>query len=312
MRWSSVFPYVAAFVSASSEADTDGSSLLSVAHDSFWKPIGCFEDSPVLHIIPRYEKPRPDMNVATCTAMCLARNMPFAALKTGLPIYIGQQCFCMTRFRGAASSKNCDQPCEGNARETCGGRTALSVYTYSGSIKPRTNKLLVKTTTNKIYRYGGCWQDIAPYRVMSGAYSRAVTEKSIEQCAEFCSRKDFTMFGLKFYGVCYCANLLDGSQAADPLDCNLPCSNNESEICGGKECLYACPWSILTLCRCKCAQCVQYRTCLGETISDKSTESSSQVQRTRYLFAPDARRWPESCISSRKHSSRKFSAPAAI
>lgn len=219
---------------AAATFDMKSQILNPVPNPLRWEHSGCFEDNPPARTLGVFEKYRPNMNVATCTAICLARGMPIAALKSSLEIWFGQQCFCLPELKSQIRSTNCSVPCEGLTTETCGGKVGLSVYTYKGITKPRRNKKSVTTANSKIYAYSGCWQDINPHHVLTGASSRNHSEKSVEGCAEFCSLKGYSIAGLQFYGACYCSNILSGSQPADPKDCNLPCGNDESEICGGE------------------------------------------------------------------------------
>lgn len=216
-----------------SPSESTYSDVLSKALD--WHHVGCFADSPGLRTLPQvYEKYRPLMNIATCTTMCLARGKPVAALKSSLEMYFGQQCFCMEEnLKPITPAEKCDVPCDGDKGQMCGGTEDLSVYIFRGVSKPRFNKEKIATSTGTIYKYEGCWQDIAPFHVLTGAQSRNASTKSIEQCTEFCGVKNFSIAGLSYYGACYCADVLSGSQPADPQDCNLPCVNDESEICGG-------------------------------------------------------------------------------
>lgn len=198
-----------------------------------WNYVGCFADSHNVRTLPGvFEKYRPLMNVVTCTAICLSRGSPIAALQTGFEMYFGQQCFCMAELKTTAPVDGCNIPCEGNPSQMCGGKNVLSVYHYGGLEKPRVNKPIVIATSGAVYRYAGCWQDISPYSVLTGAQSR--TTRTIEQCVGFCSSKGFSIAGLKFYGACYCSDLLSGSHPADPQDCNLPCGGDSGQICGGK------------------------------------------------------------------------------
>jgi hypothetical protein len=49
-----------------------------------------------------------------------------------------------------------------------------------------------------------------------------------------CKGNDYRYAGLTYYGVCYCGQTVNGPQV-DNAQCNLPCSGNSSEICGGNN-----------------------------------------------------------------------------
>jgi hypothetical protein len=43
--------------------------------------------------------------------------------------------------------------------------------------------------------------------------------------------------GLEYYQECFCGATVDGPQAADASSCNLPCTGNSSQTCGGNDLL---------------------------------------------------------------------------
>ena len=57
---------------------------------------------------------------------------------------------------------------------------------------------------------------------------------TIEACVNFCTSKDFPYAGVEYSAECYCGTSLAATSAkvADS-DCNMACSGNAAEPCGG-------------------------------------------------------------------------------
>lgn len=59
---------------------------------------------------------------------------------------------------------------------------------------------------------------------------------TIETCMNFCNPKGYIFAGVEFGRECYCDSSIQvpGAQAADK-DCNIACSGNSTELCGGSS-----------------------------------------------------------------------------
>jgi len=60
---------------------------------------------------------------------------------------------------------------------------------------------------------------------------------TVESCQAFCSSStnNYGLAGLEYSGECYCGNALQQYSAVGFTGCNMPCSGNSSEICGGNS-----------------------------------------------------------------------------
>jgi hypothetical protein len=83
------------------------------------------------------------------------------------------------------------------------------------------------------WSYQGCYTDSVGSRTLQGATYNgdAVTD---EACVAFCNQKGFSYAGTEYAGQCYCDNtiLAPGALAAS-ADCDMACTGNASEACGG-------------------------------------------------------------------------------
>jgi hypothetical protein len=114
-------------------------------------------------------------------------------------------------------------PCAGDATQSCGGPSRLTAYARSGVLdtKPITYKSL------------GCYSEPPNGRALTGLVI-ADDNMTVNRCEARCSAAGYQYYGLEFARECYCGNQLDKLSAKAPVgDCNMPCSGNASETCGG-------------------------------------------------------------------------------
>ena len=59
---------------------------------------------------------------------------------------------------------------------------------------------------------------------------------SVEQCNAMCAVANYTYFGVQMGHACFCGNAYGSFGAADKgRHCNVTCTGNASEICGGSN-----------------------------------------------------------------------------
>ena len=64
----------------------------------------------------------------------------------------------------------------------------------------------------------------------------AVTTNTIESCTAACYNAGFPIAGAEYSTQCFCSTSIGGSGAlASASDCNMLCSGNSSEYCGGPD-----------------------------------------------------------------------------
>lgn len=80
--------------------------------------------------------------------------------------------------------------------------------------------------------YSGCFQDTHSPQILPYRSSSPQDQMTVEECVSECKGNGYRYAGLTYYGVCYCGQTVIGTQVAD-AQCNLPCSGNKTETCGG-------------------------------------------------------------------------------
>ncbi|XP_053953163.1 xylosyltransferase oxt [Anastrepha ludens] len=80
----------------------------------------------------------------------------------------------------------------------------------------------------------GCYQDEKEYRLLSGYFINFKTTNSPQKCIRLCLQSGFPYAGVQYATECFCgANPPPLSVKLPDTSCNMKCSGNPREICGG-------------------------------------------------------------------------------
>ncbi|KAF4623684.1 hypothetical protein D9613_002308 [Agrocybe pediades] len=81
----------------------------------------------------------------------------------------------------------------------------------------------------------GCFNDAPATRTLRVASFTDVSNMTIESCLAFCtSPVAYTFAGVEFSRECFCDNIIESTGAEiDSSTCNMPCTGDADEICGG-------------------------------------------------------------------------------
>nr|OQO23943.1 hypothetical protein B0A51_11072 [Rachicladosporium sp. CCFEE 5018] len=110
---------------------------------------------------------------------------------------------------------------------------SLCVDAFSIPILPRQSTLQPASVLPTNWTYTGCYNDLQGSRTLAGPYT-AGTGNSATWCISYCSNKGYVYAGTEYSDECYCDNLLAPPATLQPdSDCNMACSGNASEACGG-------------------------------------------------------------------------------
>lgn len=84
----------------------------------------------------------------------------------------------------------------------------------------------------------GCFNDAGASPALIYRSSQSQQQMTVEKCVAECKGNGFRYAGLKYYGVCYCGDTVDGPQV-DDNQCTFPCAGDTTgtEICGGQNTL---------------------------------------------------------------------------
>lgn len=82
----------------------------------------------------------------------------------------------------------------------------------------------------------GCWIDGAHGRILGKQIPDNV-QNTVEVCINECVDLGYTVAGVEYGSQCFCDNRIrnGGVQLATDDQCNMPCSGNFAELCGGGD-----------------------------------------------------------------------------
>ena len=130
--------------------------------------------------------------------------------------------------------------CSGNSTEYCGGPGALNVYSYQGAT-PVSSVIATSTPTPvssiplpTAWATMGCYTDNVGTRALS--HELNIPSLTVEKCISGCASNGYTIAGVEYGDECYCDTAIQNSQGQAPdgsAGCDMGCSGNEGETCGG-------------------------------------------------------------------------------
>ncbi|KAI9436607.1 hypothetical protein H4582DRAFT_401431 [Lactarius indigo] len=174
------------------------------------------------------------MTVGECVNHCSSLGLIFAGLEGGANCYCGN---FLSEISINVADSDCNIPCAGDSTETCGGTLRINLY-WSGAPLPPP-PILVPTSSSGEWILGGCYNDsnsqrileLQMYNIPGGQFNT-----SVENCTDECYALGYVVAGVEWAWQCFCGHLINYPGMAMPdKDCMLPCSGNQSELCGGPD-----------------------------------------------------------------------------
>lgn len=236
--------------------------------------IGCYTDSTANRALVGLANPvaGATLTVELCAAACA--GFTYFGVEYSAECYCGNALLGGSALAtgGSDPTQNmCDMTCDGNTGEYCGGPNRLNTYQYNASLasassavptatgsatltisttastSATTSSTAVPTPTGPTtvqkgvgFSYLGCYSDSVNSRALVGLSNPGVaSQNDVEQCASECTA--FTYFGVEYGAECYCGNAITGGSALvagntpDMTGCNMVCSGNATEYCGGSN-----------------------------------------------------------------------------
>lgn len=165
------------------------------------------------------------MTVENCISFCSNKDFIYA----GLEYY--QECYCGNYIlNGGAetTASDCSFPCTGDSAEVCGAGNRLSMY-WSGQSPPPAPEIVPSV---------GLWESLGCYIDNNGGRTLpnqvAVSDNTIENCVSACYNAGYVLAGAEYSDECWCGSSIGaGGAPAAASSCNMLCTGNNSEYCGG-------------------------------------------------------------------------------
>jgi len=117
----------------------------------------------------------------------------------------------------------------GNQTEVCGGTDLISVY--QDPTFPTVDDLDISD-----YQTVGCYQEGSFGKSLAWRQDQVATsDLTLEKCLSACKVGGYAFAGVEFGQECYCGVVLgNGTLAVGDDKCNMPCTGNANQKCGGR------------------------------------------------------------------------------
>lgn len=212
-----------------------------------WSYVGCYTEATGGRALTGLNNPipGPQVSIENCTSAC--QGYAYAGMEYSQECYCGNTLGAGSVLANGGSDPNtngCSMTCGANSTEYCGGANRLSLYhtnnTTPGS-PPTTNPtptggpVIPQTVGN--WAYYGCVSDGVNGRTLNGNVNPIpAAQNSVENCTSAC--QGYVYAGMEYSGECYCGNSFNGGALVDgttpaATGCNMLCTGNSSEYCGG-------------------------------------------------------------------------------
>jgi hypothetical protein len=194
-----------------------------------WTYVGCYNDQihdPSTLPFDTFG-PFNNMTVELCISSCKGNGYRYAGLE-----YYGS-CYCGGAIQGPpADPSQCNAPCTGDTSETCGGANTLSIW-EDPTFTP------ANPSTVSDYRPLGCYTEASDNnRALIFQQNVSSSALTTEICLSSCKAMGMPYAGTEYSGQCFCGTFLNpGSVPTTSDQCNMPCSGDSSETCGGSRIL---------------------------------------------------------------------------
>lgn len=193
---------------------------------SAWSSLGCYTDSVSARGLDGDGYAADDMTEGKCIGYCDQKGYSFAAVE------YGRECRCDNYIRSPSTSTDeseCNFPCAGASAEPCGGSNRMNVFT-NGVAAP------VENPGVDGFHSLGCYSDSQTARTLSTYLPVSDGIVFVRGCVEMCQSNGFSFCGVEYGQECYGGNgILNGAQPIDTASCDMPCTGNRTETCGGSN-----------------------------------------------------------------------------
>lgn len=229
---------------------TTAAAAATASTSNGWASIGCFSDSVQARTLT-YAQGVPNgpggMTVEQCTSACQLGGYSLAGVE------YAQECYCGNALSSGGAKEpdmsGCNMPCAGNVSEYCGGSNRINIYDFNNAYPTSAIPTIGAPTTSSTappsastsaaldWTYLGCYTDATHTRTLLNVQA-ANANPTVETCIAACAKSGYTLAGVEFGGECWCDNTLHNGGGPAPdgnTGCNLACTGNAAEICGGSN-----------------------------------------------------------------------------
>ncbi|KAK3327788.1 WSC domain-containing protein [Cercophora scortea] len=221
--------------STTSSTSTTTTSATATPTAPAWTYAGCASDSTTLRALNGTSTTNTAMTIELCQAFCTSKNFPYAGLE------YSTQCYCGLDLAPGYTygQTGCSMACGGDATQTCGGKSRISVYQNTTYVMPKVVQTAVAGSIQATLQ--GCFVDNSTARVLPKYTWTSTTQITPSSCVAKCATKGYAVSGVEYGGECYCGDAVPPASALapSPWDCRaMFCTGDSSSFCGaGKRIL---------------------------------------------------------------------------
>ena len=124
-------------------------------------------------------------------------------------------------------------PTTSSASSKASTSSSTQSSTSTGPLPSWTGTPAVNKTIGS-WEYLGCGLEVSGRALAQSSYSDGAA-MTIESCQAFCTMNNYALAGLEYSYQCYCANTIATDSALGQTGCNMACSGNAAETCGGSN-----------------------------------------------------------------------------
>ena len=188
----------------------------------------CFEDNLAgYRNLPHRTYYGSKNTIKSCKKACFQKGYQYAGVQ------YSKECYCGNYLpkKIARKQSECNMACSGDRSQKCGGGNRMNVYqcTCITSL----SIIYVDLTMKYLLADGACFEDNEggyrnlPHRTYYGS------KNTIKSCKKACFKKGYKYAGLQYSKECYCGNNVPRKVASKQSECNMDCSGDKSQKCGG-------------------------------------------------------------------------------
>ncbi|PVF94002.1 WSC-domain-containing protein [Serendipita vermifera] len=165
------------------------------------------------------------MTVQKCIDGCAAAGFSSAGVEYGSECYCGNVTFPPG---SSAEPQDCSMPCRGDASQYCGGSYRILIYARAGA-----DTTPSRPTSSWTPAQGGCWSDnMEGVRALEHG-ANGYDDLTPAKCQAICEAQGFNLAGVEYGRECFCGNTIMGSNRPTTGGCNMRCTGDSAQICGG-------------------------------------------------------------------------------
>jgi len=176
-----------------------------------WQYMGCaLDNSTPRPLVGSSYYDNTNMTIESCTAFCKKNGYAMAGMEASTQCFCGNAQNQLLQDPLTCASKNY-YVCSGNLFKYCGGQQLMQIWndtTYSGpSLKglPVAGQSRLPLLDGSTATYQGCFVEGVGAKALPGAKYSNSTGMSLENCAAFCQKGQYTLFGTEYaQGMSFC------------------------------------------------------------------------------------------------------------